>query len=86
MKLYLTKGMLGDRIKQIGDETDKVKRILEYLTFWKQDEGNRKKFKIESYDRFIFHEKSLVIDFGDYSNFLEVSDMTEDLKKQFMGV
>ena len=86
MKLYLTKGMLGERFKQIGDETDKVKKILEYMSFWKKDEENRKRFKIEPYDRIIFHENSLVVDFGDYANFFEIIDVNDDLKEQFKNV
>lgn len=78
--------MLGDHLKQIGDETDNVKKILEYMTFWKGNLENQKKYKIEPYDRIIFHEKSLIVDFGDYSTFFEITDVNDDLKEQFKNI
>lgn len=86
MKLYLTKGMFGKPIEEIGNESNKVKTIIEQMTYWKQDEKNKSLYKIESYDRLIFGENSIVIDFGDYSYFLEITDVNEDLKEQFKGV
>lgn len=54
MKLYLTKGMFGDKLETIGTETENVKNIIEHIFGWKNDDANKKKYKIESYDRLIF--------------------------------
>ena len=54
MKLYLTKGMFGDRLEQIGDETKNVKTILEYIFGWKNNDEHRHQYKIENFDRFVF--------------------------------
>lgn len=83
MKLYLTNHMFGDRIKQIGDETENVKTILEHVYCWKNDEENRKNFKIEPYDRLIFKDTEIAIDFGDYCTFMLITDVDEAAKDQF---
>lgn len=83
MKLYLTNHMFGDRIKQIGDETENVKTILEYVYCWKNDEENKKNFKIEPYGRLIFEDTEIVIDFGDYCTFMLITDVDETAKDQF---
>lgn len=81
MKLYLTNGMFAGEalIEEIGTETSDVKKVLEHIFGWKNDEENRRKYKIEPYDRFIFDEKNhqIAIDFGDYRSFMLVIDVTE---------
>ena len=90
MKLYLTEGMFaGDMlIKEIGSETSETKKILEHIFNWKNDEENRKRFKIESYDRFVFDNKShqIAVDFGDYRNFMLITDVDETQMKQFTNI
>jgi len=88
MKLQLTKGMFGDVIGQIGDETDNVKTILEHIFNWKSDENNRRHYKVETYDRLLFDDKNnqIAIDFGDYATFMLITDVSDEKKEQFINV
>ena len=47
------------------------------------DDANKKKYKIESYDRFIFGKNEIAIDFGDYMYFLLVDCVSDKQKVQF---
>ena len=73
MKLYLTKGMFGDKLETIGAETE-------------NDDANKKKYKIESYDRLIFGKNEIAIDFGDYMYFLLVDCVSDDQKARFTEI
>lgn len=88
MKLFLTRGMFGEHLQQIGDETSNVKKILEHLFAWKHNDDIQRQYKIEPYDRFIFDDKSnrIAIDFGDYMTFMEVESVDEVQKSQFIGI
>ena len=86
MKLYLTKGMFGDKLETIGAETENVKNIIKHIFGWKNDDANKKKYKIESYDRLIFGKNKIAIDFGDYMYFLLVDDMSDDQKAKFTEI
>ena len=88
MKLFLTNGMFGDHLKQIGDDTDDVKRILEHIFAWKHNDDNCREYKVESYDRLIFDDKNnrIAIDFGDYMTFMLIEDVSLDERTQFMNV
>lgn len=71
--MWLTKGMFGDKTELIAEETSSPKEILEKLFAWKNDGANRKRYKIEQYDRMIFGEDGVAIDFGDYSWFMLIT-------------
>ena len=86
MKLYLTKGMFGDKLETIGAETENAKNIIEHIFGWKNDDANKKKYKIESYDRLIFGKNKIAIDFGDYMYFLLVDGVSDDQKTQFTEI
>lgn len=86
MKLYLTKGMFGDRLEQIGDETKNVKTILEYIFGWKNNDEHRHQYKIENFDRFVFGKNEIAIDFGDYKTFMLIDGINEELKCQFQNL
>ena len=73
MEMWLTKGMFGDKEKLIVENTENPKKVLEKLYMWKNDENNRKRYKIERYDRFVFGENGTAIDFGDYAWFMLVT-------------
>jgi len=90
MKAYLTSGMFGKPVLEIGHETDDVKTMLEQIMFWKDAQRRHKAFKIESYDRYIdgsdVHKGAVAVDFGDYSSFIEITGMTDDQKAVIFGV
>ena len=50
---------------------------------WKKTKHNKDLYRIEPYDRYTFYDDSIVIDFGDYYTFIEITDMTEDEMKEF---
>lgn len=71
--MWLTKGMFGDKKLLVSENTDNSKRILEKLYMWKNDEANTKRYRIEPYDRMVFGENGVAIDFGDYAWFMLVT-------------
>lgn len=85
MNLYLTNGFHGERsielLQNIKYKT--ARQILNAIAEWKKSKHNQALYKIEDYDRFTFYDDSIVIDFGDYYTFIEVTDMTEDDMKEF---
>ena len=85
MNLYLTNGFHGERsielLQNIKYKT--AKQVLNAIAEWKKQDHNKELYRIESYDRFIFYDDSIVVDFGDYYTFIEVTDMTEDEMKEF---
>lgn len=86
MKLHLTRGMFGDKIAEIGTETENVKTVLEYIFAWKNDDVNKRQYKIEKYDRLVFGNSQIAIDFGDYATFFLVDDVSEEQKRQFTAI
>lgn len=83
MKLYLTEGMFGKKIKQISTESDVPKTILEKVFNWVHDKENMKNYRMTRYNRFISHETEIAIDFGDYSFFLLIDGVNSDQMKMF---
>ena len=85
MNLYLTNGFHGERyielLQNIKYKT--AKQVLNAIAEWKKQDHNKELYRIESYDRFIFYDDSIVVDFGDYYTFIKVTDMTEDEMKEF---
>ena len=73
MEMWLTKGMFGDRDTLIAEDTADSKKIIEKLFMWKNDGRNRRRYKIEQYDRMIFGKEGVAIDFGDYTWFMLVT-------------
>lgn len=85
MNLYLTNGFHGERsielLQNIKYKT--ARQVLNAITEWKKTKHNKDLYRIEPYDRFTFYDDSIVVDFGDYCTFIEVTDMTEDEMKEF---
>ena len=73
MEMWLTKGMFGDKEKLIAEDTEDPKKVFKALFAWKNDAANKKRYKIEQYDRFVFGEGGVAIDFGDYARFMLVA-------------
>lgn len=85
MKLTLTEGMAGEKIQDIVAETDSVKEVLEHIFAWKNDLENQKAFKIEPYDKLTFDTENhqIIIDFGSWTTFMLVSDVSDEQMQQF---
>ena len=85
MNLYLTNGFHGERsielLQNIKYKT--ASQVLHAITEWKKTKHNKDLYHIEPYDRFTFYDDCIVVDFGDYYTFIEVTDMTEDEMKEF---
>ena len=85
MNLYLTNGFHGERsielLQNIKYKT--ARQVLNAIAEWKKQDHNKELYRIEPYDRFIFYDDCIVVDFGDYYTFIEVTDMTEDEMKEF---
>ena len=85
MNLYLTNGFHGERsielLQNIKYKT--VSQVLNAIAEWKKQDHNKELYRIEPYDRFIFYDNCIVVDFGDYYTFIKVTDMTEDEMKEF---
>ena len=85
MNLYLTNGFHGERSIELFQNMKykTASQVLNAIAEWKKQDHNKELYRIESYDRFIFYDDSIVVDFGDYYTFIEVTDMTEDEMKEF---
>ena len=85
MNLYLTNGFHGERsielLQNIKYKT--ASQVLNVIAEWKKTKHNKDLYRIEPYDRFTFYDDCIVVDFGDYYTFIEVTDMTEDEMKEF---
>lgn len=86
MRLYLTKGMFGERLEQIGDETQEVKKIIEHIYNWKNNDDHKRQYKIESFDSLTFGKGEIAVDFGDYKTFMLIDGIDESLESQFRFV
>ena len=85
MNLYLTNGFHGERSVELlqNMKYKTASQVLNTIAEWKKQDHNKELYRIEPYDRFIFYDDSIVVDFGDYYTFIEVTDMTEDEMKEF---
>lgn len=85
MNLYLTNGFHGERSVELlqNMKYKTASQVLNTIAEWKKQDHNKELYRIESYDRFIFYDDCIVVDFGDYYTFIEVTDMTEDEMKEF---
>lgn len=84
MELWLTKGLFGEKTEKLA-ETECAKTVLERIFAWKHDDGNRKAYKMENYDRMLFDPKrnETAVDFGDYSTFMLIAgDGSQDIMKE----
>ena len=85
MNLYLTNGFHGERSIELlqNMKYKTAKQVLNAIAEWKKQDHNKELYRIEPYDRFIFYDDCIVVDFGDYYTFIKVTDMTEDEMKEF---
>ena len=85
MNLYLTNGFHGERSVELlqNMKYKTASQVLNTIAEWKKQDHNKELYRIEPYVRFIFYDDSIVVDFGDYYTFIEVTDMTEDEMKEF---
>ena len=85
MNLYLTNGFHGERtielLQNICYKTPN--QILNAIAEWKKSKHNKDLYRIEPYDRFTFYDDSIVVDFGDYYTFIEITDISEDEMNEF---
>lgn len=72
MEVWLTKGLFGEKTEKIADVED-GEGALAALRGWKNGEAAKSRYKVEKYDRFLFGEDSVAVDFGDYSTFVLMS-------------
>ena len=84
MNLYLTNGFHGERSIELlqNMKYKSASQVLNAIAEWKKQDHNKELYRIEPYDRFIFYDDCIVVDFGDYYTFIEVSDMLEDEMKE----
>ena len=75
MKIELTDGMAGKAIKVLGT-AETVAEAMSIIESWKSLAFTLNCYKVEPYNRFIFDKEHnvVIIDFGDYSTFIQVSD------------
>lgn len=85
MNLYLTNGFHGERSIELlqNMKYKTASQVLNAIAEWKKQDHNKELYRIEPYDRFIFYDDCIVVDFGDYYTFIEITDMTEDEMKEF---
>ena len=85
MNLYLATGFhLEHSIELLQNMKYKTaSQVLNAIIEWKKQDHNKELYRIEPYDRFIFYDDCIVVDFGDYYTFIKVTDMTEDEMKEF---
>ena len=85
MNLYLTNGFHGERSVELlqNMKYKTASQVLNAIAEWKKQDHNKELYRIEPYDRFIFYDDCIVVDFGDYYTFIEVTDMTEDEMRDF---
>ena len=85
MNLYLATGFhLEHSIELLQNMKYKsASQVLNAIAEWKKQDHNKELYRIEPYDRFTFYDDCIVVDFGDYYTFIEVTDMTEDEMKEF---
>ena len=88
MNLYLATGFhLEHSIELLQNMKYKTaSQVLNVIAEWKKQDHNKELYRIEPYDRFIFYDDCIVVDFGDYYTFIKVTDMTEDEMKEFKEV
>lgn len=78
--------MFGSVLETLCTGIETFSNVNAIIAAWKENPDNLKRYKIECYDRIIFHEDhtKLAIDFGDYFTFMLVDNIDKDiLKKEF---
>lgn len=84
MKIDLTSGMFGKAVESLGT-AETAADAMKIVENWKSLDESNDCYRIEPYNRMIFdNERSIVIiDFGDYSTFIQISDIAGDMMEQF---
>ena len=85
MNLYLATEFHGEHSIELlqNMKYKTASQVLNAIAEWKKQDHNKELYRIEPYDRFIFYDDYIVVDFGDYYTFIKVTDMTEDEMKEF---
>ena len=85
MEVWLTKGLFGEKTEKIADGAANGEQALSAFRAWKNAEKDTGRYKIERYDRFLFGEDSVAVDFGDYSAFALITGegAVEEIKRSF---
>ncbi len=75
MKISVTKQMAGRKTETIDAHCRSVEDAFKKISAWKKQHKSDSKYHIAHYDRVMFLERDrkLVIDFGDYVHFIQVS-------------
>lgn len=85
MEVWLTEGMFGKKLEKIADAStaeDAMAKIRE----WKSSKDTKAKYKTGLYDRLIFSESCIAVDFGSWSTFIQVDGLTRSALKQFTHI
>lgn len=86
MKIELTEGMGGKVVNVLG-LAETAAEAMTIIENWKARASTHKSYKVEPYNRFIFDKEhdAVIIDFGDYSTFIQVLDENGNVMKHFHG-
>ena len=84
MKIELTDGMAGKAIKVLGT-AETAAEAMAAIESWKSLASTLNRYKVEPYNRIIFDKEHdvVIIDFGDYSTFIQVSDENGNVIEHF---
>lgn len=81
MEIWLTDGMFGKKLKKLA-VVNSAEDAMAKIQTWKADSKNKAQYKIELYDRIIFGESCVAVDFGSWSTFMQIDGLTKsDMEK-----
>ena len=73
MEVWLTRGMFGEKSEKLAGDAKTGAEALAAIHEWKNREAGKGAYKVERYDRFLFGEEGVAVDFGDYSSFFLIT-------------
>jgi len=75
MNISLTNGLGGNKVTAIATDIATYDDALDVIASWKED--NKCNYKVEPYSIMTLFDNSIGIDFGDYSTFILIDDLSE---------
>lgn len=84
MTIDLTNGMFGKVVSHLGTAASAAE-AMKIVEGWKSLDANVEHYKIEPYNRLIFDSErsAVIVDFGSYETFIQISDIDGDIMEQF---
>ena len=84
MTIDLTDGMFGKVISHLGT-AESAAEAMKIVEDWKALDSSIECYKIEPYNRLIFDDErhTVIVDFGSYETFIQISDINGDIMEQF---